>query len=186
MAIETNKAVVPSDYTKFIVAEAYLSLSDTSSKSHSINYDTSIQNYPFDMVYEREFSYAPLEETISRIGQINDNGISKRYVVHMDINNACVNNYRFFRFIITPNIKINVDYTYPAGSYVSAFLHLIISVNSTVMKEMDVEFGYTKSLGANWNTKKIKSETYSLIYDPMLNNLIDDTANGTDRWGGTF
>lgn len=209
MAIETNKAVVPKEYTSLLSGLSFtnqVTYAETNNGSGwpieeelntttiNISDFTSTVNFPpFDMVCECCFDWIQYEEEIDHTGGWGALLPQYRtYPIRINIDSNYLNHYRFFRFVLRPNINVNVIYnsdTVGRGN-VNIRLHLIISVDGNNMDDIYIDIPYTTG---NINTyivggntifyKNFAIEAYSFIYDALTVNLWNDTEKGIDTWG---
>lgn len=208
MAIETNKAVVPKEYTSLLTARSFTNqvtyketdngsgwpIEESNATIINISDLTSTVNFPpFDVICECSFGWIPYEEEMDHTGGWGSIMAKYRtYPIRINIDSNYLNHYRFFRFVLRPNINVNVIYNSdkPGSSNVNMRLHLIISVDGNNMDDIYINIPYTTG---NINTyivggntmfyKNFATEAYSFIYDALTVTLWNDTEKGIDTWG---
>jgi hypothetical protein len=186
--VETNKAVVPKDFTNTLGFS--VNHFNDGSKESSISFTYNIEEiYPFDMVFERVIDY-PLVQIVEVYGKdVGDNfGVLAQrnitYTINIDIDSTYFNHYRFFRFLLSPNI---IATRYGNGP-LSFELKVNIISDDIIKDSITNQFEGVGNVMSNTygSGKTYRAKKYSFIYDSLNENLTDDTENGTDAWGDLF
>lgn len=168
-----NKVVVPRDYVSIPFGFAHAKLTRTSITKHDIVYNSSDGEVicPFDRVYEREFVYDAQNEHINVVGMLSADHLD--YDIEINISNSIYRKYRFFRFIIRPNINVTTN------KVLSLKLTLTIT-NPQFQQNVNTSVG----LNSNINPPYIywSDGGYAFLYDAQTNEIWNDTENGTDTW----
>lgn len=174
-----NKVVVPKDYVTIPLGSAHVKLTRTSITKHDIVYDSSNGEviYPFDRVYEREFLYNVQDEHIDIVGNVTADYLD--YDIEINISTSISRKYRFFRFIIRPNINVT------SNRVLSMKLSLTITnprfqqnVNASVALNGDVPLPPNPPY-IYWSD----SSGYAFLYDAQTHEIWNDSENGTEYWG---
>lgn len=182
--VETNKAIVPKDFTNtFGFAVNHF---NDGSKESSISFTYNIEEiYPFDMVFERVIEY-PIVQIVEVYGTDGDyfGHLAQKnitYTINIDIDSTYFNHYRFFRFVLRPNILA----THYGNGPLSFYLKVNIISDDVIKDSITNRFKHTGSvMNNNYGSGDVYRATkYSFIYDSLNENLTDDTENGTDAWG---
>lgn len=172
-----NKVVVPRDYVSIPLGSAHAKLTRTSITKHDIVYNSSDGEviYPFDWVYEREFVYDAQNEHINVVGNLTTDHLD--YDIEISIDNSMYRKYRFFRFIIRPNINVTTN------KVLSLKLTLTITnpqfqqnVNTSVLLNLN---GHTINQPYNIYCS---DGGYAFLYDAQTHEIWNDSKNGTDTW----
>ena len=188
MAIESNKVVVPKDFTNTF--EFGVNHFNDNSKNSSISFNYESEGiYPFDMVFERHIEYASTTRTElwgtdvgSGWGNLGRKTIT--YTIDINIDSNYLEHYRFFRFVLNPNI---VATKFGNGS-LSFELLVNIIVNGDIKDSINNNFklsGYV--INDNYGSGAVyRADKYSFIYDSITEELTDDSKNGTECWGDLY
>lgn len=176
-----NKVVVPRDYVSIPLGSAHAKLTRTSITEHDIVYNSSDGEVicPFDRVYEREFVYDAQNEHINvGIGTVPADYLD--YDIEISIDNSMYRKYRFFRFIIRPNINVT------SNKILNLKLTLSIinpkfqqNVNTSVVLNSNIY-----NININPPYKYWSDGGYAFLYDAQTHEIWNDTENGTEYWGG--
>lgn len=175
-----NKVVVPRDYVSIPLESAHAKLTRSDITRHDIVYDSSNGEviYPFDRVYEREFVYDAQNEHINDVGTLHADHLD--YDIEISIDNSMYRKYRFFRFIIRPNINVT------SNNILNLKLTLSIinpkfqqNVNTSVVLN-----SYYPSQSPYISSYWSDGSGYAFLYDAQTHEIWDDTENGTEYWGG--
>lgn len=176
-----NKVVVPRDYVSIPLGSAHAKLTRTSITKHDIVYNSSDGEviYPFDRVYERAFVYDAQNEHINvGIGTVPADYLD--YDIEISIDNSMYRKYRFFRFIIRPNINVTSDKVLN--------LKLTLSItNSQFQQNVNTSVVFNSNIyniNINPPYKYWSDGGYAFLYDAQTHEIWDDTENGTEYWGG--
>lgn len=177
-----NKVVVPRDYVSIPLRSAHAKLTRSDITRHDIVYDSSNGEviYPFDRVYEREFVYDAQNEHIEfTAGTVPDPGPADYldYDIEIKINNNMSRKYRFFRFIIRPNINVT------SNKLINLSLLLTI-INPKFQQNVNNRVALNSNSPTDppyiyWSD----GSGYAFLYDAQTHEIWNDTENGTEYWG---
>lgn len=175
-----NKVVVPKDYVAIPLGSAHEKLTRTSITKHDIVYDSSNGEviYPFDRVYEREFLYNAQNEHIYIVGNVTGDYLD--YDIEINISNSISRKYRFFRFIIRPNINVT-------SNRVLSNLKLTLTItNPQFQQNVNASVALNGDVPLPPNPPYIywSDSGYAFLYDAQTHEIWNDTENGTEYWGG--
>ena len=174
-----NKVVVPRDYVSIPLGSAHAKLTRTSITKHDIVYDSSNGEviYPFDRVYEREFVYNAQDEHINvGVGTLHADHLD--YDIEINISNSIYRKYRFFRFIIRPNINVTTN------KVLSLTLTLTIT-NPQFQQNVNASVALNGDVPLPLNPPYIywSDSGYVFLYDAKTHKIWNDSENGTEYWG---
>ena len=175
-----NKVVVPRDYVSIPLGSAHAKLTRPSITKHDIVYNSSDGEVicPFDRVYEREFVYDAQNEHINvGIGTVPADYLD--YDIEISIDNSMYTKYRFFRFIIRPNINVT------SNKILNLKLTLSI-INPKFQQNVNTSVVLNSNIN-NINQPYIywsDGSGYAFLYDAQTHEIWNDTENGTEYWGG--
>lgn len=175
-----NKVVVPRDYVSIPLGSAHAKLTRTSITKHDIVYNSSDGEVicPFDRVYEREFVYDAQNEHINvGVGTLHADYLD--YDIEINISNSIYRKYRFFRFIIRPNINVTTN------KVLSLKLTLTIT-NPQFQQNVNASVALNGDVPLPLNPPYIywSDSGYAFLYDAQTHEIWNDTENGTEYWGG--
>lgn len=185
MALETNKVVVPKDFTNSFGFGVNHFNDNSKNSSISFNYDSE-EIYPFDMVFERVIDYASTQITEvygtdvgGSWGNLSQRNIT--YTIDIDIDSTYFNHYRFFRFVLSPNIVA----THYGNGPLSFILIVNIIADGVIKDSITNRFKHTGNVMHNTygSGSVYRTNKYSFIYDSLTEELTDDSKNGTEYWG---
>lgn len=174
-----NKVVVPRDYVSIPFGFAHAKLTRTSITKHDIVYNSSDGEVicPFDWVYEREFVYDAQNEHINvGIGMLQADHLD--YDIEISIDNSMYRKYRFFRFIIRPNINVTSD------KVLNLKLTLSI-INPKFQQNVNTSVVFNSNIyniNINPPYKYWSDGGYAFLYDAQTHKIWNDSENGTDTW----
>ena len=174
-----NKVVVPKDYVTIPLVTPHAKLTRTSITKHDIVYNSSDGEVicPFDRVYEREFFYDAQNEHIDvAVGNLHADHLD--YDIEINISNSIYRKYRFFRFIIRPNINVTTN------KVLSLKLTLTIT-NPQFQQNVNASVALNGNDPLPLNPPYIywsDGSGYAFLYDAQTHEIWNDSENGTDTW----
>lgn len=121
-----------------------------------------IESYPFGLVGEAIWELASCEDTVELP--------NKRYYLTIDIDTKWISMFRFIRFILKPNVKVNTKLR-------QSIVYCNLSINESGVPTQT----YTDTWGIAHSSGSFISTTYAYIYDTVSKELIRD-SEGSDSW----